>query len=152
MHPILDPWAPELLASRLAAFEKLCGSNYAQRIILVTTMWSMVDEAEALRRENKLRTIHWKSMMDLGSDMIRYENTAESAWCAVKMLLHTDHNGASRHKEHSSDEPELSGPKTLQDLSNYDVSIAWVLSSMNIIVLLTVWLGYWDPSVRVKLR
>ena len=71
-------------------FEDLCGSDYPRNVVLVTTMWSKIAEADALRREDELRKIYWKPMVDLGSNVIRYQDTAESAWGAVKLLLPAD--------------------------------------------------------------
>lgn len=74
----------------LKPFESLCGSKYPQKTVLVTTMWRPADEAEGLLREGQLREEHWKSMLDLGSNIFRYEDTAESAWNAINLLLRTN--------------------------------------------------------------
>jgi hypothetical protein len=74
----------------LKPLESLCGSNYPQKTVLVTTVWRSTDEAEGLSREDTLRNEHWKSMLDQGSNMVRYGDTAESAWGIVNLLLCTD--------------------------------------------------------------
>lgn len=90
LHRISDTWMMRSPLKHLKPFESLFGSKYPQKIVLVTTMWRSVDEAEGLLREGELREDHWKSMLDLGSNMFRYDDTAESAWNAINLLLHTN--------------------------------------------------------------
>jgi len=84
LHRISDVRMTERPLTHLKAFEKMCGgNNFPEKILLVTTMWSLVEEATGSHREDELRTKYWSSMMTCGSDMIRFEDNAESAWCAV---------------------------------------------------------------------
>jgi hypothetical protein len=70
----------------LKPLESLYDSSYPQKTVIVTTMWRSVEEAEGLQHEGRLRE-HWKSTLDLESNMVRYEDTAESAWGAVNLVL-----------------------------------------------------------------
>jgi len=74
----------------LKPLESLCGRDYPRKTVLVTTAWRSMDEAEELSREDTLRNEHWKSMLEQGSNMVRYEETAQSAWGIVNLLLCTD--------------------------------------------------------------
>jgi hypothetical protein len=78
--------------AHLATLEKLCGDDFPQRILLVTTMWHLVDEEKGPSREEKIRTDYWQTMTTRGTKMFRFEDKddAESAWCAVETLLGTE--------------------------------------------------------------
>jgi len=90
LHRISDVRMTERPLTHLKAFEKMCGGgNFPEKILLVTTMWSLVDERTGSHREEELRRKYWSSMMACGSDMMRFEDMedTESAWCAVNLLL-----------------------------------------------------------------
>jgi hypothetical protein len=89
LHRISDVRMTEQPLTHLKAFEKMCGDNYTEKILLVTTMWSLVDAPTGLEREEELRAKYWSSMMACGSDMVRFEDMedTESAWRAVRILL-----------------------------------------------------------------
>jgi hypothetical protein len=61
-------------------FERLCGPDALQNVILTTTMWDSVKESVGLAREEVLRTKCWKSTIDANSHMARFYLTHESAW------------------------------------------------------------------------
>jgi hypothetical protein len=65
-------------------FQKLCGTDALQNVILATTMWDLVDEKTGNEREEELRTRYWRSMIDFGSQVARFRNTYESAWEIVR--------------------------------------------------------------------
>lgn len=67
-------------------FSLLCGREALQNVILVTTMWSEVDEAKGASRENELRETYWKPMIDGGCKMMRFNYTSESAWHIIAQL------------------------------------------------------------------
>ena len=71
----------------LRMFEKLCGRNVFQNVILTTTMWDKVDALTGLRREEELRSGCWKGMINQGSKTARYRNTRESAWLILDTII-----------------------------------------------------------------
>ncbi|KIM91565.1 hypothetical protein PILCRDRAFT_810846 [Piloderma croceum F 1598] len=95
MHRSSDAWIMGSPLEHLKPLESLCGSDYPQKTVLVTTAW---DEAEGLSREDTLRNEHWKPMLDKGSNIVRYEDTSESAWGIVNLLLCTDMAPQSREQ------------------------------------------------------
>jgi hypothetical protein len=74
---------------RLRTFEKLCGGDLPEKVLLVTTMWCHVDPAMGLRREEELRKKYWKLAKTNRPNMARFEDTADAAqaWNAVDLLL-----------------------------------------------------------------
>jgi hypothetical protein len=68
-------------------FNKLCGKNALQQIILATTMWHDVQGDEGDRREQELCAKYWKTMTQQGSTVARFLGTLDSAWSVVERLL-----------------------------------------------------------------
>jgi hypothetical protein len=88
-HRISDNRMAGTPLKNLRMFEKLCGKNALQNIILTTTMWDEVDERMGSLRENELKAKYWKAMIDQGSKTVRYHNTQESAWEIIDQFLQT---------------------------------------------------------------
>ena len=70
----------------LRMFQRLCGDNALRNVMLVTTMWSEIDNVTALPREEELRTKYWGSMVKAGSRIARFDYNHESAWAIVGQL------------------------------------------------------------------
>jgi hypothetical protein len=89
MHRITDNRIAELESPlvTLRAFERLCGSDFAAKTLLVTTMWNNVSPEVGCEREKELEAKHWKAMLLKGSKIYRFKDTTESAWEAVDLLL-----------------------------------------------------------------
>lgn len=62
-------------------FQKLCGPAFLANVVLATTRWSEVNPAVAEARESELKTkeAFFKPIIDMGSPLMRYENSFESA-------------------------------------------------------------------------
>jgi hypothetical protein len=72
-------------------FQKLCGDNALQNIVLVITMWDDVDEELGSQRENELEKNYWKGMLNEGSKTSRHLKTPESAWAILDNFLQPAH-------------------------------------------------------------
>ena len=72
----------------LEIFKSICGQDAFQNVVLVTTMWDDVPLAVGGKRERELleNARYWKPMVDVGSRMARFMNTAESAWAIISHL------------------------------------------------------------------
>jgi hypothetical protein len=72
----------------LNMFGKLCGDAAMSRVSMVTTMWDQVQDHQVARdRENELKENFWKTMLYLGSKMVRFDNNIESARAIVDDLI-----------------------------------------------------------------
>ncbi|RDB17360.1 GTPase IMAP family member 4 [Hypsizygus marmoreus] len=71
----------------LEIFNKLCGKEATKTVVLATTKWGDVARPVGERRERQLKQIHWADMMKLGSTVLRFEDTQESAWAIVNHIL-----------------------------------------------------------------
>lgn len=68
----------------LHMFERLCGVDALQNVMLVTTMWEDIqDKAIGIAHEEELKTKYWNSMLNVGSRILRFEYTRQSAWTIV---------------------------------------------------------------------
>ena len=67
-------------------FKMLCGPAALRNVVLVTTMWDEADEVIGAQREEELRAIFWKSLLESGSQMARFKHTSDSAWEIVERL------------------------------------------------------------------
>ena len=74
-------------------FKKLCGESSLASVVLATTMWSEVNPEAGNRRELQLQTStapkpdFWKSMIDLGSRVLRQDREKESAEEIINYLI-----------------------------------------------------------------
>lgn len=74
----------------LTLFEEFCGSQWFERVVMMTTMWDRLkDKTMGERREEELRSTFWRPMIDCGSTIVRYESNRESAWHILRLFLDT---------------------------------------------------------------
>jgi hypothetical protein len=75
---------------RTRLFEKVCGSDAYKNIVIATTMWNCVESeqiGQARMTERMRETIFWGAMVDQGAQVIKHDNTLESARNIIKMLI-----------------------------------------------------------------
>ncbi|KAF9469799.1 hypothetical protein BDZ94DRAFT_29264 [Collybia nuda] len=88
MQPISASRMTETPLTHLKLFQQSCGSYLSpRRIVLATTMWKQVNQAKAKAREDQIRKEYWKTMSEMGSPVVRFEDSGESAWRVVAELL-----------------------------------------------------------------
>lgn len=71
----------------LHMFAKLCGDGAIKNVVLATTMWSKVNSETGSRRESELEKTYWRGMLDLGSRMMRFEDSFEAAWHMIDEIV-----------------------------------------------------------------
>ena len=74
----------------LTMFNKLCGEDALKKVVLATTKWCDVTPNVGPSREQQLSSNYWHDMLRQGSQMERFENTYESAWAIVNLILDED--------------------------------------------------------------
>lgn len=88
MQPISCPRMTETPLVHLKLFQQSCGIYLSpQRIALATTMWRQVKQEKARDREGQILREYWKQMGEMGSPVVRFEDSQESAWKVVAQLL-----------------------------------------------------------------
>ncbi|KAF9255002.1 hypothetical protein L218DRAFT_975735 [Marasmius fiardii PR-910] len=70
-------------------FQELCGSESLKNVVIATTGWSEVPLEVAEAREHELMSndLFFKSVLDGGARMVRYDNTTESAHSVLGALV-----------------------------------------------------------------
>lgn len=71
----------------LRMFEDLCGKNAFHNVVLTTTMWDQVDEETGGVREEQLKSIYWRTMLERNSTTSRFKGTRESALRLIEPLI-----------------------------------------------------------------
>lgn len=80
MHRITDPRMRGTSVSNMNMFRKLCGPECFENVILATTFWGEIDQAEGQRREQELCQDErvWGKLVQRKSRVVRIENDVES--------------------------------------------------------------------------
>ena len=70
-------------------FRKLCGEDTLKNVVIVTNMWSEVNAARGLAREDELASdpMFFKPALDKGAKMMRHDNTHHSAVTILLQLI-----------------------------------------------------------------
>ncbi|KAK1962488.1 P-loop containing nucleoside triphosphate hydrolase protein [Colletotrichum sublineola] len=81
LHRITDLRMGGSAKKNLFMFKKLCGPEALKHVVLVTTMWELVDEKLGLERQDELETTEefWGYMLSKGSRIEKHLNTTQSA-------------------------------------------------------------------------
>lgn len=69
----------------------VCGYDDAKRLFFVTTYWDYlaVDQNEGSVREQELRNGLWKSLLDSGAQMTRFDKSTRAAGEIARLALAT---------------------------------------------------------------
>ncbi|KAG8531169.1 uncharacterized protein KY384_004527 [Bacidia gigantensis] len=89
LHRISDVRMQGSAKKNLFMFKKLCGQNALSNVILATTMWDRVTEAEGKAREMELTSTpdFWGWMVTQGSRVYRHTGDKESAYRLIQTLV-----------------------------------------------------------------
>ena len=71
----------------IETFNRLSGGAALDKVVLGTTKWARLSESDGSRRETELKEVHWKSMRDKGSKVLRFVGDKSSAWDIVSVFL-----------------------------------------------------------------
>ena len=74
----------------LDVFRKICGYEALKNVILGTTKSDEASLKVGQRREQQLRDIHWKEMVQQGSVIMQVHADSSSAWRVVDRILEND--------------------------------------------------------------
>lgn len=89
LHRITDPRMQGSAKRNLIMFKKLCGVDALKNVVLATTMWERVIEADGVERERQLSVTQdfWGYMLDKGSQIHRHYNDRNSAVRLIESLI-----------------------------------------------------------------
>ncbi|KAJ0289334.1 hypothetical protein COL940_001531 [Colletotrichum noveboracense] len=89
LHRITDPRMGGSARKNLFMFKKLCGPEALKHVVLVTTMWELVDERTGLERQTELETTEdfWVYMLSKGSRIEKHMNNPQSAHHIISRFM-----------------------------------------------------------------
>ena len=92
LHPIHEPRLGGVARRNLTMFKLLCGKDSLSSVVLATTMWSKVEQAEGEKRQEQLEQTDefWGDMLRQGSTVTRHHNSVESAWKVIDGILESN--------------------------------------------------------------
>lgn len=68
-------------------FTRLCGDKAISHVVLMTTMWRDIRLEVGEGREEELKCQYWRTMIKMGSEVVRFGDTAESAWNVIDIAV-----------------------------------------------------------------
>jgi len=71
----------------LEMFNRLCGDAALEKVVLCTNQWERVTHEDGERREAEMMNLHWKEMVNKGSQVRRFMGDQKSAWDIVSVFL-----------------------------------------------------------------
>ncbi|GJJ78402.1 hypothetical protein EMPS_10761 [Entomortierella parvispora] len=77
LHNILENRVRGSALKNLQIFEKLCGEDSLQNVVMLTNRWGMMDEDQALEREEELKTEYWNLYLAAGCKVDRYRDKSD---------------------------------------------------------------------------
>jgi len=90
LHRITDNRMSGSLLKNLQMFTSLCGQKAMPNVIIATTMWGEIKEANGVRREEELKRDFWHDMVADGCRIERFTYTHPSAWYIIDRLTSAD--------------------------------------------------------------
>lgn len=89
LHRISDPRMGGITRRNFTMFRKLCGDETLNNVLIITTMWGLVDPERGAARERQLRSdgILFKPVLESGARMIRHDNTPKCAQDILRMIM-----------------------------------------------------------------
>jgi hypothetical protein len=88
VHRITDTRYQGNSVKTLKMFKEICGKDALKNVILVTTRWHEIADAQlGAQREQQLRTKFWSYMLGHGSTMARFYGDTESAHVIASQLM-----------------------------------------------------------------
>jgi hypothetical protein len=89
LHRIIDNRMGGVSNKNILMFQRLVGNSALDHVICCSTMWDRVEGSvgEFADREGQLRGKYWANMIANGAQMVRHDNTAQSARSIISKLL-----------------------------------------------------------------
>ena len=107
IHRISDDKFGGSVAKNFQVFRELCGDKTLKNVVLVTNMWGRVTPSLGVGREKQLQSKHFKSAIDKGARLLRYDDTPESAQEILRTILHNEPEVLKIQRELVEDRKEV---------------------------------------------
>ncbi|KAJ8077694.1 hypothetical protein PM082_002127 [Marasmius tenuissimus] len=89
LHRISDTRVGGMSTKNFRVFRELCGEDTLKNVAIVTNRWEEVPPAKGAAREEELRTrdLFFKVAIDKGAQLVRHQNTSESAATILRDMV-----------------------------------------------------------------
>jgi len=87
VHRISDNRFTGVAQRNFKMFRELCGDTSLKNVVLVTNMWDTVTPDVGESREMELTNKFFKPALDKGAQMVRHQNTEQSAHNIIRMIM-----------------------------------------------------------------
>jgi ankyrin repeat protein len=87
LHRITDNRVSGSTVRNFDILRKLCGEGFFRHVVLVTTMWGEIGNAEGKDRQDQLVNFFWEDMIDGGAAPMKYMDTTQSALEIIDALI-----------------------------------------------------------------
>ena len=86
IHHLPDPRPLKISRDNVGLSRKLCGDKTSKNTVFVTNMWGEVSRYIGEAREKELSDDKFKVILDDGAQMVRHQDTRQSAHDAIRMI------------------------------------------------------------------
>ncbi|KDR69835.1 hypothetical protein GALMADRAFT_77162 [Galerina marginata CBS 339.88] len=70
-------------------FQDMCGNDALKYVVFTTTCTKRTRDSEIADHLRELKAIHWKSLIEKGASVHRFDQGFESAWAIIDSILST---------------------------------------------------------------
>lgn len=109
LHKITDNRITNSSIKNLRMFRKLCGAENMRNVLLVSSMWDIVQEEKGAEREKELCSegTFWKSMITQGATVHRYNNRTVTAMNLIQTIISNNPSALKIQKQLVDDQVPL---------------------------------------------
>ena len=119
LHKITDNRITGSSMKNIRMFRKLCGADNMKNVLLVSSMWDIIQEKQGAEREKELSSegTFWKSMIAQGATMHRYNNRTATALQLIEILISNTPSALKIQKQLVDDRVPLVNTEAGEDVN-----------------------------------
>ena len=119
LHKITDNRITGSSMKNIRMFRKLCGADNMKNVLLVSSMWDIIQEKQGAEREKELSSegTFWKSMIAQGATMHRYNSRTATALQLIEILISNTPSALKIQKQLVDDRVPLVNTEAGEDVN-----------------------------------
>ena len=119
LHKITDNRITGSSMKNIRMFRKLCGADNMKNVLLVSSMWDIIQEKQGAEREKELSSegTFWKSMIAQGATMHRYNGRTATALQLIEILISNTPSALKIQKQLVDDRVPLVNTEAGEDVN-----------------------------------
>ncbi|KAF4615160.1 hypothetical protein D9613_003468 [Agrocybe pediades] len=87
LHDISNDRFSGTARRNLEMFNRMCGDNAFKKVIIGTTKWRRTPPSTGERRENELKEVHWRPMLEKGASTKHFEDSYDSCLAFIRQIV-----------------------------------------------------------------